>query len=284
MVLSTKKQLIVPTLHCFYIKLKNGSINYPYGFDPKVYSNFKFGSLSSAKKFSGDITEFLLKNTCLKKNKPIIVVTPSYWKIQHATAQLGQYVVSNLRSKIKNECFFMHLWGKNFFFNYSKIKPSERRNATKKLIPYFISKKDILKLKKSQVILIDDVYISGSVIRANIELLNNIGVEDIMVVTIAKVSKNVINHSPFIEAILNNSSIKSTEDLVSLANTNDWKITTRALRSLIENKNLKDVQKGINSMSNKTKKAFLRGLNNDNYKQISNVKSDAERISKYLSS
>lgn len=279
------KKIIPKTVHyyhSFLIKTLKGEILYPKLFSAEEYSKFKHGDINSANNFAGILCKSFFKKykSKLNKNVPIIVVSPPYWKVPFASTFLSRYFTLQLNKSVPNYCSCMELKAKNFFFNYTNLSFKKREKIKDDIPPYFISSHQISKLKKAIIIFVDDIYVTGSTTEQNLIRMKYLGIDKIFVATIARCSSGVQKKYPKIEPIINNTYVKSPENLIRLVKKPEWKITTCAMRSLLFS-NENQVKKLINEIPKRACEIFLFGLKNYKYKTLKSKK-HAKIVMKYL--
>ncbi len=267
----------------YTIGLKNGEIHYPSGFDPETYSMFKYGDNKALKKYALVVSNLVEKKLKDSISQPIVLICPSYWSTPLAVSYLAKSIARILRARGFKNCSFVHIKGRNFSFNYHQIPITARKKVIRTALPYTISKRQIEKLKNSIVILVDDIFITGSIVKMNKRLLNSLGVKNISVFTVAKCLPEVKKKYPkTIESIVNEAYVKSPEDLASLTNRPFWRLTTRSMRSLVFHSNFRETKEAIKMMSAKTRNAFTQGIISDGYDKIPECARFAKKVLTYL--
>jgi len=207
-------------------------------FSREDYSKFKFGSYSLAEKFGEDLfvyfKAFHFDKHVLDYSKIIVFSSPymqiptsSYYLTQSFYNAFKKYLVSKQIENVKLE------FGKiercqTYTEDYGSLKAEERfnliKNDTYKLITFPI--------EDDLCIFIDDISITGSHQRVIEQLLeNNCVATNSFFLYFAKLNK--VDECPSFENYLNYSFIDNFSKLIDLIISDDFRITTRAIKYIL---------------------------------------------------
>lgn len=202
-------------------------------FDLNEFSEFKYGNTNSAKNMARNLYEkFTTIYSDYIEDKNIILFSSPYDKIPTSCYFLTNYFfdlfLKDQNSKIKS----VNL-GKIFRMNtypndYSKMSASDRYKLISQDTYSFDSKPN----DDSFLIFIDDISITGTHQIVIEELLNSNTIKnDFMFLYYAKL--NDLNCSPSIESRINNYKINSSEELLKLIFSPNFKFTTRTIKYIL---------------------------------------------------
>lgn len=145
----------------------------------KLIENFKYSGFKRVGKFFAQLMAYRIENNKLFKKDAIIVPIPtSKARIRERGFDHTDFLASEL-SKLTNLKYKKLIFCKSYKISQTKVK-DRWENSKNKFIGI-----DVPEYKNYQIILIDDVITTGSTMISAIKVLNELGYNDIVCLSVA---------------------------------------------------------------------------------------------------
>ncbi len=202
------------------------------------YSMFKFGDISIANKYADELFNYFILNHfqfLSKNNSNIIIYSSPYYKIPTSSFYLASIFYEKLISYFKGiqNTFITVNWGKiNRLHTYTEDYGSLNANQRYHLIKNDTYAFDSIPNKSDRLIFIDDISITGTHQRVIEKILTEHNLDnESLFLYYCKLNNSDID--PTFENVLNYHYVNSLDGILNIINSNNFKITTRAVKFIL---------------------------------------------------
>jgi KaiC/GvpD/RAD55 family RecA-like ATPase len=188
-------------------------------FDPYQYSRFKYGDVSVAYKYANGLADLFIKKGTINKNKQYFLCGSAYKEVPTAAVSIAKAVTKILLQRGYKITFF-RIHGRAFAQDYSELSVHDRNEILSK-IPLSVDKKILDRIRNSNVLVIDDIQITGLHKRALERFLISVAVREVVFSYVAILSENYGLNYPQLEWDLNHyyvDSLIKIRELISKSN------------------------------------------------------------------
>jgi hypothetical protein len=251
-------------------------------FDPVLYSKFKFGDGSIARKFGTDLAESFINHFSglLLSGNEIVAIPSPYNAIPTASNIMTEYFIKELNAFLfSNEqpsvmISKIHRY-KTYTEDYGNLDFNERINLIS-TDTYHIDKSF---LDGRICLFIDDIKITGGheLIIRNLLSGNNIQAQSVFVYFAELTNKNI---EPSFENYLNYAFVQNMKDVVAVVNSTDFVYNTRVIKYIL-NSGLEEVDLFCKGVSLSKIDTLIDYAISNNYHQIDNYKTTLHNITKF---
>ena len=210
-------------------------------FSVSEYSRFKHGDVAILQKYGYQLADHFILHfgAQLKQNPGSIVVAPfAFMHVPTAAGNMmewfhervGMFMCAHGLPCIERLHIYKQVSNHSQDYNYAKVSTEERR----RILDETHLVVDKVRLLRKTVVLIDDVFITGSSENKILETVRGAGARDIAFLYVARMDPDVASADPGVESRLNQWLVKGLDDLLAVFQPRGYRMNLRNCKFVLE--------------------------------------------------
>lgn len=254
-----------------------------FSFDPKDYSQLKFGNDAIAKKFGNELARsFFEKNAPMLLAEDCVVISSPYNHLQNAASLITKHFVDALNVLLVNydghnvETSIIHR-KVTYTADYGFLSKSDR----KKLISNDEFYLNTSFLQHKVLLFIDDVRITGTHEDILVDIMKKQNINNRSYFLYYAMVDTARTISPTVEANINFSDMNTVDDFIKLANSDNYSIVVRSAKFLL-GLSLEEMAYAILHINKKVLDAIYHGCLGEGYYRIPKYQTNFLKLQHFI--